>query len=279
MDSYENLSRNETSSKWVYLFIILAEIFGVTCIILLVNWRGIYNGGFDPSVSRTTELNLHTLLMFISMIFLCANTIMLFRLNCGVKKAIVKLAHATLHLVTIVIASVGIHYAFSYHGAYGEDARGRITEKLDSEVAQSRHGIGHDKYNHYQMYSLHSWLGITTIILFVIQWFFGFGSFLMPFCSTKNRYLLKPLHVYLGCFIFMFSVATTLTGITQLAHFDLGTQYEWMVLEGILANCFGLILMFFAGLVLFILSNDCFKSVESYELSDVSHNETTKLTH
>ena len=71
------------------------------------------------------------------------------------------------------------------------------------------------------MYSLHSWVGLTAVILFGVQWVVGFVSFLFPKLSENNRKWILPYHKFGGIAIFGLVCAAALMGITEKAFFSL----------------------------------------------------------
>lgn len=98
------------------------------------------------------------------------------------------------------------------------------------------------------MYSLHSWLGLATVLLFSCQvgacsippnppcvpapqislpqslspqWLAGFSAFLLPYAPPWLRALYKPVHVFFGSTILMLSVASCVSGINEKLFFSL----------------------------------------------------------
>ena len=70
-------------------------------------------------------------------------------------------------------------------------------------------------------HSLHSWMGITTVILFLMQWVCGLVTFLFPGLASHLRASYMPAHVFFGLLIFVFACATALLGITEKAIFSM----------------------------------------------------------
>uniref|UniRef100_A0A803N0K8 Cytochrome b561 domain-containing protein n=1 Tax=Chenopodium quinoa TaxID=63459 RepID=A0A803N0K8_CHEQI len=73
----------------------------------------------------------------------------------------------------------------------------------------------HYKANVTNMYSLHSWIGLGTFIVYGIQWFFGFVTFWLP-RPGATRARLAPWHVCFGRALLYFAICTAETGLMQL---------------------------------------------------------------
>lgn len=104
----------------------------------------------------------------------------------------------------------------------------------------------HNNHGTPNMYSLHSWLGLATVLLFScqvgaapapphpgslvhachphlpsLQWLAGFSAFLLPWAPAWLRALYKPVHVFFGSTILMLSVASCVSGINEKLFFSL----------------------------------------------------------
>ena len=71
------------------------------------------------------------------------------------------------------------------------------------------------------VFSLHSWMGMTTVLLFSAQWVSGLVTFLFPGLASHLRAAYLPIHVSFGILIFVMACATSLTGITEKLLFSL----------------------------------------------------------
>lgn len=71
------------------------------------------------------------------------------------------------------------------------------------------------------MYSLHSWLGLSAVILFCLQYVVGFAAYLVPGAKESLRAAIMPLHVYFGLFGFVLAIASAVMGITEKAIFSM----------------------------------------------------------
>ena len=92
--------------------------------------------------------------------------ILAYRVFRDVPKLRVKILHASLLLSSLIFASVGLKAVFDSHNLANPP-----------------------KAN---MYSLHSYVGLSSVILFGLQWVFGFVSFLFPKLSEEFRSAYMP---------------------------------------------------------------------------------------
>ncbi|OIT36783.1 PREDICTED: probable transmembrane ascorbate ferrireductase 3 [Nicotiana attenuata] len=120
---------------------IFAHLFGLLALILMLVWLLHYREGVNLFSYYANQIfNVHPLLMFLGMIFLSGQALMAYKTERTDRK-VQKVAHFLLHLAAICLGIVGIHAAFKYH----------------------------DRRNLRDMYSFHSWIGIATICLYILQ--------------------------------------------------------------------------------------------------------------
>lgn len=87
----------------------------------------------------------------------------------------------------------------------------------------------HQKASITHFYSLHSWLGISTWLMFVTQFCSGFVAFLFPGASFSLRKMMMPYHRYFGIATFALASATCLTGINEKAIFAFKKYVFWLL--------------------------------------------------
>ncbi|XP_062481111.1 transmembrane ascorbate-dependent reductase CYB561 isoform X2 [Pezoporus occidentalis] len=109
------------------------------------------------------------------------------------------------------------------------------------------------------MYSLHSWCGMATFVLYLLQWLLGCGFFLLPGASFSLRGRYKPQHIFIGTALFALSIASCLLGITEMLLFNIRDSYSRFVPEGVLANTLGVLLVAFGLVVGYVLTRDEWK--------------------
>ncbi|XP_076858879.1 plasma membrane ascorbate-dependent reductase CYBRD1 isoform X1 [Brachyhypopomus gauderio] len=140
-------------------------------------------------------------------------------------KLMMKMIHAGLNTLALVLAAVSLVAVFDFHNAA-------------------------DLPN---MYSLHSWVGLAAVILYSLQIVLGVGVYLLPISPAYLRAALMPIHVYSGLFIFTCVIATALMGITEKLIFSLkDPKYKDSPPEAVFVNVLGVLIAVFGGLILWI---------------------------
>jgi cytochrome b-561 len=139
----------------------LGELFGLYSIILV----GLI---FDKNVPPKNKyvynwpdspFGYHPLMMTLGLLFCYGNAILLYRTFTTTSKMLMKILHALLLILSLLFAAIGL-----------------------TAIIRNKNI---NKAPHFMTY--HSWLGLTTIILFVFQWICGFVCFLFPQLSLNIR--------------------------------------------------------------------------------------------
>ncbi|XP_027589484.1 cytochrome b reductase 1 [Pipra filicauda] len=210
-----------------------ALLVGFVSVILSFVWVFHYREGLSWDGSAG-EFNWHPLLVVTGFVFIQGIAIIVYRLPWTWKcsKLLMKFIHAGLNTIAMILAIVAMVAAFEYHNAQ----------------------------NIPNMYSLHSWIGLTALIFYSLQLFFGFAVFLLPFAPVYLRALLMPIHVYSGLTIFATVIAAALMGITEKLLFSLrDPAYSSSPPEATFVNCLGLLLVVFGLLILWMASRPHWK--------------------
>jgi len=97
----------------------------------------------------------------------------------------VKILHGSLLALSLIFASIGLKAVFDSHN-------------LDTPPKEN-------------LYSIHSWIGMTAVVFFGLQWVAGFVSFLFPTLSEvrnskKKSFLLKYSFVFVVFSVINFGV-------------------------------------------------------------------------
>uniref|UniRef100_A0A2D4JZP4 Plasma membrane ascorbate-dependent reductase CYBRD1 n=2 Tax=Micrurus paraensis TaxID=1970185 RepID=A0A2D4JZP4_9SAUR len=143
-----------------------------------------------------------------------------------------KLIHAGLHTIALTLAIISLVAVFDFHNAK----------------------------NIPNMYSLHSWIGLTVVILYALQLVLGFVVFLLPFAPPSLRTAVMPIHIYSGLLIFGTAIATALMGITEKLFFILITpSYSSFPEEGIFVNALGILIVAYGAVILWMATRPQWK--------------------
>lgn len=218
---------------------IVMEIIGVVLVILVIIWCSTFRGGFAWTSNPALEFNWHPLLMVLGFVFLYANAMLIYRTQRNARKRRLKLIHAALMFAIIICVIIALVAVFDSHN-------------LNSPPIPN-------------MYSLHSWVGLTSVILFCCQWLAGFLSFLYPGFRAPLRSSYLPIHVYFGVAGFVGVIASCLLGLNEKAIFTLKGDYSKLVDEAVLINVIGLFLIIFGGLAVYLVSQERYKRLPKPE--------------
>jgi len=157
----------------------------------------------DPDL----EWNMHPVLMVAGFIYFMGEAMLMYRTCRCCRRIWTKLLHSIFHILAIPCIAMGFLAAWDYHSL------------------KTPNPIPH-------FYSLHSWLGLATMGLFVLQFVVGFFSFLLLLCcesaTASFRAALVPVHSTFGTTTFLLAIATCVAGLTEKAYFTLSIGYtDW----------------------------------------------------
>lgn len=203
---------------------------GVASVVLTGVWMGHFRGGFAWDGSAQ-EFNLHPLCMVLGLVFLQGDAILVYRVFRDEAKKNVKILHGVVHLMALVISIVGLVAVFDFHRSSS---------------------IPH-------MYSLHSWCGLVTLLMFTVQWVMGLLFFLFPVASSWLRAAYLPVHVFGGVVLLVMAIGCSLLGITEKLLFSIMSSYPSFPSEGVLANVLGLLLVGFGVVLVYIITKEEFR--------------------
>jgi len=221
----------------------VAQITGFMAVVLMGIWTGHHLGGFAWQKNPGLEFNWHPLLMTIGMIYLYGNGILMYRMFRNERKRKLKLLHAGIMVTVFFLTVIALKAVFDSHN-------------LKPCAKPSEEG---DYCPIPNLYSLHSWMGLITVILFLLQWLAGLITFLFPGLASHLRSSYMPIHVFFGLMIFISACATALLGITEKAIFKLGSNYQERDPSGVVANWIGLLIVVFCAMVVYLVANPRFK--------------------
>ncbi|GAB1603480.1 cytochrome b561-like [Argonauta hians] len=236
MDAYEE-GDMQSNLKGFTVTVVISQLLGLTFVVLLSFWLGHYRGGFAWQSNLKLQFNYHPLFMVIGFILINGEALMTYRVFRNNQKSCIKILHALMQMSALIFAIVGLKAVFDTHNY------------ASPPIAN--------------MYSLHSWLGLATTILFALQTVMATFSFLWPGINISYRQKMMPFHTFIGKSILVLALMACLTGLTEKAIFAV-ENYAGAP-EGKLLNCVGLALVAFVGVVLFIVSWPEWKRIPSPE--------------
>ncbi|KAF7821821.1 transmembrane ascorbate ferrireductase 1 [Senna tora] len=203
-------------------FTFVVHVLGLVSIVMVLIWNIKYRGGlaWDSATNKGLIFNIHPVLLQIGLVVLGGEAIISYKAF-PLKKEVKKLVHLILHAVALVLGIVGIYCAFKFHN--------------ESGIAN--------------LYSLHSWIGIGVIILYAIQWLYGFVIFFYPGGSAGLRRESLPWHVLLGIFVYVLVIATAILGYLEKLTFVENSGVAKYGPEAFLVNFLAVITVLFGAFV------------------------------
>ena len=211
---------------------VLTQLCGLTMIVLVGSWVGVHMGGLAGTSDPKLEFNWHPLLMTIGLIFLYGNSILVYRGFRTTRKKTLKISHASVHMVAFILTVIALKTAFDSHNL------------LENPIPN--------------MYSLHSWLGLSAVLLFFMQYVAGFMAYMVPGLKENYKIAYMPLHIYFGLFGFVLAVGSALMGLTEKTFFSIKNYWE-LPSSGVMTNMCGLMFVIFAALVIYLATEPAYK--------------------
>ena len=214
------------STKGFLPLFVSSQVVGLLSVVLVIAWTTYYLGGLSWA-SPGTRFNWHPLLMVTGLVYLYGNSMMIYRALRHEPKPKLKLIHGGINALAFLFAVVALIAVFSFH----------------------------NDLNIPNMYSLHSWIGLGTVILFGAQLVGGAATFLYPKTPGHIRAMVLPLHVYGGSAMFALAVIACVSGITEKAIFKLQPGgYGRLPGEAYLLNFLGITVVLFGLLVGYLVT-------------------------
>ncbi|XP_057443248.1 probable ascorbate-specific transmembrane electron transporter 1 [Lotus japonicus] len=196
---------------------ILGHLLFIAIATLVLVWLLRFREGVAFNSSEKAKiLNLHPLLMVIGFILVGGEAIMAYKSIPGTRRT-AKVVHLLLHVIALASGVLGIITVFKFKKETGLP----------------------------NMYTLHSWLGMSAICSFGLQYIFSFFAYFFPGAEVSTRATLLPWHRFIGIAIFLLAVGTAETGLLEYFQF-LGLFRSQ---EALIVNFTGLLLFLFAASV------------------------------
>ncbi|XP_061366856.1 probable ascorbate-specific transmembrane electron transporter 1 [Gastrolobium bilobum] len=197
--------------------IVLAHLSFIAITTLVLVWLLHFREGVALISSNKTKIfNLHPLLMVIGFILVGGEAIMAYKSIPG-KRSSAKVVHLLLHLIAMAAGISGIVAVFKFKKEAGLP----------------------------NMYTLHSWLGISAICLFGLQYILAFFAYFFPGAEMSARAMILPWHRFIGMVIFLLAVGTAESGLVEYFN-SIGLFRNQ---EALIVNFTGLLLFLFAVFV------------------------------
>mmetsp|Transcript_4655 Transcript_4655/g.5263 ORF Transcript_4655/g.5263 Transcript_4655/m.5263 type:complete len:255 (-) Transcript_4655:104-868(-) len=170
----------------------LVHALALIAIFLVVAW--FYDDGFSWETGSKLVFNWHPVLMTGGLVSLFAESAIAYRSLKPLQQQQKKRIHLILHTTILVLTIVGLRAVFRFHNEASPPIK--------------------------NLYSLHSWLGLVTVILFFAQYAAGVYVFFFPRMKTEARKDVLPYHAYIGTGLFCIMVTgTVLMGIMEKMTF------------------------------------------------------------
>ncbi|KAF8796448.1 putative transmembrane ascorbate-dependent reductase CYB561 homolog isoform X1 [Argiope bruennichi] len=211
----------------------LITVLGILNVALVLIWTKNYLGGFAWQEDPLHQFNYHPVCAIVGLVVLYGKGLLLYRTLYYRGKATLKLLHTATMIITFALAVISLKCVFDSH-----DYR---TVPIPN------------------LYSLHSWIGLGTVILFASQLFCGFVAFLYPGVKSSLRKIYLQYHQFFGTIIFILAVLSCHSGIMEKVKASLGKEYLSLHAAAYIANFLGVSITIFAVLVLYLLFIPQFK--------------------
>ncbi|KAK1284004.1 putative ascorbate-specific transmembrane electron transporter 1 [Acorus calamus] len=205
------------ATGFTYVSHVLAAAAAVMVLVWCIHFRG---GLAFESTNKNLIFNIHPVFMLIGFIILGGEAIISYK-ALPWSKEVKKLIHLILHVIALVFGAVGIYAAFKFHNESGI----------------------------YNLYSLHSWVGLGTICLYAIQWIFGLVTFFYPGATMTFRRDALPWHVIFGLFVYILAITTAELGFLEKLTFLQNSGLDKFGSEAFLVNFTALVVVFLGASV------------------------------
>uniref|UniRef100_A0A5B6YNW4 ascorbate ferrireductase (transmembrane) n=1 Tax=Davidia involucrata TaxID=16924 RepID=A0A5B6YNW4_DAVIN len=202
-------------------FSLVAHVLAIAGVVMVLVWNIHFRGGLAwESSNKSLIFNIHPVLILIGLIIIGGEAIMSYK-SLPLKKEVKKLIHLVLHAIALILGIIGVYAAFKYHN--------------ESSIAN--------------LYSLHSWLGIGIIVLYGIQWIYGFLVFFYPGGTSAIRNESLPWHALFGLLVFVLAVGNAALGFLEKLTFLENSGLVKFGPEAFLVNFTALVTILYGGFV------------------------------
>jgi len=197
----------EETLPWQRAIGSLSLLLSLIGLMLLIGWMNTATdkGGLGKLDWGEYIFNFHPIFMYSALILGCFSAVLTYRLL-PISKYIAKSIHGLIHTIAIICIILGLVTVFMGNGS-------------------TKHNTGHSYYPN--LFSLHSFLGIGTVLVYVTNYILGLVHFVpsLNLIPLEPRVNFMPYHVALGMFSIFAATIAVETGIMELAT-ELGCTYQ-----------------------------------------------------
>ncbi|KAI9112123.1 hypothetical protein K1719_017019 [Acacia pycnantha] len=199
------------------------HFLGISSIAMVFVWTIHYLGGLAwNSSDKSLLFNVHPVFMQIGLIVIGGEAIISYK-SLPLEKEVKKVIHLVLHAIALILGIVGTYAIFLYHD--------------EKDIAN--------------LYSFHSWIGIAAIVLYGVQWIYGFVIFMYPGGDPSLRRVSMPWHIVFGLMVYVMVVAASLLGYLEKLTFLEKKGLAKFGSQAYLVNFTCVVTVLFAALVVF----------------------------
>lgn len=221
--------------KMLFPVLLFTEVLGILAVVLVIVWGGSsYLGGYAWDGSGK-QFNWHPVFMILGMVYFLGNSMIIYRVFSTANKLAVKIVHTVLHGGSMVFIILALIAVFEFH----------------------------NHNNIPNLYSLHSWVGIATVVMFFLQFLIGFLAYLLPFLPQEYRALMMPAHRFMGSLIFILVIVAVISGINEKLFFVGNGKdrpaYSTLPDFAVVGNMIGVSVILYAVGIGFIIANPNFE--------------------
>uniref|UniRef100_A0A7I4Z021 Cytochrome b561 domain-containing protein n=1 Tax=Haemonchus contortus TaxID=6289 RepID=A0A7I4Z021_HAECO len=242
----------EDLSKFLFKLLFgISQASGALMIILATIWMDLYDyNGIWTGLS----FRYHPVLMAFA-IYLMGNSIMMFRILRAQKKWIATVAHVIVHSCAIFVMCLGAFVVWNTYTSIDE---------ATASATPSNKPPGPQPFLRY--YSFHTWLGLATISLYIVQYIGGIMINRHP--NTDIRRTLKSFHQLSGLVLFGTTILTASFGTSQQASWKSICSSNGETGQHILSNVFAISFITFSGSVFLLVCNPRWRREEKLATTD-----------
>ncbi|CAB3402312.1 unnamed protein product [Caenorhabditis bovis] len=189
--------REDQSYKVFNMLLVMSQIFGGLAVFLVAIWMSAYENGYAWTEDPDKEFNYHPTFMVMGMVFIYGESILVYRVFRNERKKFSKTLHVILHSIVLVFMVTALKAVFDYHNLH------KNPDGTPAPIVN--------------LVSLHSWIGLSVAIAFVMQYVIGFITYFFPGMPIPLRQLIMPFHQLVGVIIFVFVGIAVGMGISERA--------------------------------------------------------------